>query len=52
VDYELKDDGFRSLPLIPVRANPITFRNGHPFNSKTPGTPHEGKTVIDGETCA
>jgi bifunctional non-homologous end joining protein LigD len=52
--FELKYDGFRSLAVIRKGRCELISRNGHPFNSfddlrKTLTSPHDGKTVIDGE---
>lgn len=52
--FELKYDGFRSLAVIQNGRCELISRNGHLFNSfddlrKTLTSPHDGKTVIDGE---
>src|SRR5438045_5991206 len=52
--FELKYDGFRSLAVIQNGRTQLLSRNGHPFSSfetlRTALTsPHQGKTVIDGE---
>jgi bifunctional non-homologous end joining protein LigD len=52
--FELKYDGFRSLPVLQNGSTQSISRNGHPFNSFSELSkslaPHSaGKTVLDGE---
>jgi bifunctional non-homologous end joining protein LigD len=52
--FELKYDGFRSLAVIHNGRTQLISRNGHPFNSfvdlqRSMKSPHQGKTVLDGE---